>query len=445
MRRGVQLASEWCVYVIQLGNSTLKPRLHVLSCSPKIPNTRSQVSILCTTDHQFTFMEAYNAALSLVSSSTSPVIRSSANTFLQSWINSSAAFDEFVLMLTYWCTNPLVSPTYNTTTTHSFSSTPPSSNFFSPPPPQQCSSSDEISAREVLCTIFWKKIRREVSNLSSGNITKLTKTVFQSLLSESRTTQQCGEYYTPPNAYAVRLAFILVAIAVRSNLSEVISKCVSSVEGNAGLDAEHPNSSINSNSNSNSNKSATPAISIPNSPSSNSNPAEFISSTLAFKILTLIPEEIENGALEFSEINPLLQTFSFQILTTINIGLNALHSPTAIIYSLDTLENWSLLDGDNTSINLSSIGAIPNMLNVLLGFLTSDNNFNNNGGFTNKHRSMVASKSALAVSSMLDDSTYGVLVAAVKNNGFIKIPFEKSTRDEDHDTSHALALLTVSE
>jgi len=78
---------------------------------------------------------------------------------------------------------------------------------------------------------------------------------------------------------------------------------------------------------------------------------------------------------------------------------------------------------------------------VLCGFLTDQ--FQSSDQFTTAQKAHIVSSCALAVSTMLDESSYPVLLLAVKNSGFIVAPFQASSASEDYDTAHALALLTL--
>jgi len=67
-----------------------------------------------------------------------------------------------------------------------------------------------------------------------------------------------------------------------------------------------------------------------------------ISSTLAFKVLMFIPEEIDtssSSSMKFAEIDHLIKTFSLQVLQCVNIGLNT-SNPTAVTYAIDAMQKW---------------------------------------------------------------------------------------------------------
>jgi len=160
-------------------------------------------------------MEAYRAAQSLVAASTPPQVRTSANEYLQLWVNSSASFTDVLFLLTNFTQSPLgtVPPTGDTNERRG-----------------------EVAARDVLTTIFWKKVRKEFTSLP--NAPQLVASLYAALLAESDPYNPWGK----PNSYADRVAAVLVTLSVKASeggdlkmVEEVVSQCVRALTEGEGV------------------------------------------------------------------------------------------------------------------------------------------------------------------------------------------------------------------
>jgi len=104
------------------------------------------------------------------------------------------------------------------------------------------------------------------------------------------------------------------------------------------------------------------------------------------------------------------------------------------------MQKWSLLHNDSDHITLSLLETIPGMSTLLIGYLADGLE---SSPFPIPARQRIVSASALAVSTMLDEGSFPVLLSAVKTQGFLLRPFQRSTASQDYDTTHALGLLAL--